>query len=490
MCLSSPSSQSPMGLTTVPFDVAAYTTYFLDDIVDVANLALVTDHKELIRCRVLPRINMVLSLFVSCPGDFLEKMGLWDCVVTGSCAVWVGLLQRSNNSPPTRVSQSTPMDGLNWRPQSLDLLVDDRHVEDICAYFRMHGCASITIEPFAVSTDRCNRYKRTCVHAVDSPWRKSSSVVTELLHCEDATQKRVRIIHLRPIPSALYIHLVSSPTSLDMTAFSSTTWLCLYPRLFQQRIVWFRELGEYTHYTSNIRWARFKHRGFRPTVTNLSSPTSCVGCPTLWRTLADSDSIGTCQYRLADFKRGGNMISQHTQQRFVSIRMCSLAWRFSERCLNSKCRESTKVLSGAPRNRFGVREMGQPQPRTRALTGNTEQYIDGMLFDTSDESLTVVPIPFLSKSNTSAAMDDLAINTLLDNIPHALYSPARYRFCVSADTRRNIRVIIIAIQDGDGQVGRLLTVKQQISTSRIVPCTNDDVEQYRGIVLYFISLYD
>ncbi|THU88131.1 hypothetical protein K435DRAFT_803751 [Dendrothele bispora CBS 962.96] len=122
------------------------------DVVDVANLAVVTDCAHLSRSRVLPVIRAVLSMFVPSPLELLQKMETWGCVVTGSSAIWVGLLQ----------SQEFAIQRYPWRPRTLDLLMEDSHAHAACLFFGNLG------------------YTRKWVYVVDSPWKQSSSFVTEL----------------------------------------------------------------------------------------------------------------------------------------------------------------------------------------------------------------------------------------------------------------------------------------------------------------------
>ncbi|THU92921.1 hypothetical protein K435DRAFT_862038 [Dendrothele bispora CBS 962.96] len=70
----------------MPFDILAQTAVFLDNAIDLKNLAIVTNCPNLTLCRMLPIIRMVLSLFVPCPFDLLVEMESWNAVITGSAA--------------------------------------------------------------------------------------------------------------------------------------------------------------------------------------------------------------------------------------------------------------------------------------------------------------------------------------------------------------------------------------------------------------------
>ncbi|THV00044.1 hypothetical protein K435DRAFT_855147 [Dendrothele bispora CBS 962.96] len=450
-----------MTLTTVPFDVLGHISSFLDDMVDVANLANITRHSDLPMCSLLPSIKSVLSLFVPCPLALLDKMELTGCVVTGSSAVWAGLLFPVNEAAPVRGR-------CTWLPRSLDMLVDNRHVEDMCLYFLKIG------------------YVRKRVYVVDQPWKQSSSMVTELHHTRGSVRKCVSIIHLKPLACALYIHLVSSPTTLDMIAFSSTTWLCFYPRLFQRRMVWFRQFEYSTRHTDNIRWGRLKRYGFQPLATNRMWTTACSFCPSLWRTLADRDSLSSCYFRNP---RSGkeDVLLRDTRRRFQSTADCSLAWQFSENCLNVRCSHYTTPTPAPLQINIGLHAMGVPRLREPLLLCSAENHIDGILFDVRTRSFTVVSIPFLNKSSSSKSLDDLALNAFLDDIPHAVYSPARYRFCVFNDVTRNVRMTIFAAGTEVGAAGRMLVVKQLMIPSTLVPCTENDARIHRVAVASLVN---
>ncbi|THV00104.1 hypothetical protein K435DRAFT_855069 [Dendrothele bispora CBS 962.96] len=414
-----------MSLIALPFDVLAHTTTFLDNIIDVTNLGIVTNYPQLSRYYLFPLVKTLLSFFVPCPSEFLDEMESWGGVITGSSATWIGIRQERIIGDRSTSKRPPP-----WQPRSLDLLVQNDRAQLACMFFIKLG------------------YSRKAIYNVDKPWTQSSSLVTELQLGDGPTRKRVFVIHLKPVPSALYLHLVCSPATLDMTAFSSTTWLCMYPRLFQLRQLWLRRFEYTTRYADNIRWRCFKQRGFQPVATNRGWLGPCVSCPSSWRSLAGGHNISSSLFRVPKLAGIHDRFFQDALQGFLSTVNCSLAWQFSEACFNDSCSQFTVSAPDILNDNFGLCSMGVPRSRVFTKSGQNERGVDGLLFDLDNDFTSVVKIPF--RNNDTTCLDDLLLDVFLDNIPRGVYCPARYRSCVVNNLANGYGVTIITSKMVDG----------------------------------------
>ncbi|THU98180.1 hypothetical protein K435DRAFT_856905 [Dendrothele bispora CBS 962.96] len=172
---------------------------------------------------------------------------------------------------------------------------------------------------------------------VCSPWRDTAHSV---YHFGTPKHRRfgpsrhtvyVRVVRLSPTPHALYSHLLKSPTTLEMTYLTPSTWMTLYPALWEQSLSLYRWC-EVVNQTIRNSESKIGRKGFEVVSSNSADITPCHQCPAANRLLTGGFDI---RYTVHCIPRTrADTFGQHTLQDF---KCTPIKWRFSVHCFNASC---------------------------------------------------------------------------------------------------------------------------------------------------------
>ncbi|KAK7451255.1 hypothetical protein VKT23_012595 [Stygiomarasmius scandens] len=126
------------------------------DAVDAMNFAQATRTAHVANLALYRRISTVITFFQLDPNPFLTLLDSTGSVVTGSAAVWVGLLNTEAEMRQTRC------DVHGWHPRTLDIICSTSNLTKVLEYFRMQN-----LEPIGP-------------HAVDAAWKETAKSVHEI----------------------------------------------------------------------------------------------------------------------------------------------------------------------------------------------------------------------------------------------------------------------------------------------------------------------
>ncbi|THV04227.1 hypothetical protein K435DRAFT_851046 [Dendrothele bispora CBS 962.96] len=152
---------------------------------------------------------------------------------------------------------------------------------------------------------------------VIAPWRTTAQAV---YHFQNRSRRRfgpssatdyVRVVQLCPIPHALYVHLLKSPTTADMTFLSPSVWVTFYPELWSDRL---------------------QRNGISVISSNTDCNTPCHNCPASNRGF--SDSVG---FRFVLYSIPRSRADIYGQQALSNFKNVPIKWRFSVHCFNVSC---------------------------------------------------------------------------------------------------------------------------------------------------------
>ncbi|THU89713.1 hypothetical protein K435DRAFT_913635 [Dendrothele bispora CBS 962.96] len=141
----------------------------------------------------------------------------------------------------------------------------------------------------------------------------------------------VRLIRLKTGSDTLYFHLLSSPTTSEMTYLTPSTWVTFYPLLWQARVSWYRWNDTVTQYIRDKRISACS-AGFKLVKSNATYTGQCTSCPASTRVLSGNDSVHVVTHTLA--RRRSDIHGATADQLFKDV---AIKWKFSVHCFNSNC---------------------------------------------------------------------------------------------------------------------------------------------------------
>ncbi|THU79558.1 hypothetical protein K435DRAFT_875354 [Dendrothele bispora CBS 962.96] len=188
--------------------------------------------------------------------------------------------------------------------------------------------------------------------SVSHPW----SSTAESVHVFRHKRKRrigpglprylyVRLIRLKTGSDTLYFHLLSSPTTSEMTYLTPSSWVTFYPMLWQARVSWYRWSDTVNQYIRDKRYSA-RNAGFKLVNTNATHTGTCTSCPASTHVLSGNDSVYVVTHSLA--RRRTDVHGTMADRLFKDI---SIKWKFSVHCFNSNCCRYQAVTVREP-NRF------------------------------------------------------------------------------------------------------------------------------------------
>ncbi|THU79411.1 hypothetical protein K435DRAFT_810737 [Dendrothele bispora CBS 962.96] len=248
---------------------------------------------------VNPTTTFVLNIFVPAT-ELLTTLVTCRGVIIGSIANYVA----SNSVPPA--------------PAGLDIAVEHDGFGLISTFFQDQG------------------YERS-EDTVIEPWRSTAHSVT---HFRPQSRRRigpsstsdyVRVVRLKSVPYALYMHILKSPTTAEMTFLTPLSWVCLYPDLWKERVSWFRWSDIVNQNTSDSE-TRLRKNGFLLRSSNTGHPTPCIDCPANNRLLTGGEGVRVVVHCLS--RNRSDTYGQHASHNFASV---PVKWRFSVHCFNPLC---------------------------------------------------------------------------------------------------------------------------------------------------------
>ncbi|THU82234.1 hypothetical protein K435DRAFT_808461 [Dendrothele bispora CBS 962.96] len=125
-------------------------------------------------------------------------------------------------------------------------------------------------------------------------------------------------------------YLVTSTTA-EMTYLTPSSWVTLYPLLWQARVSWFRWNDKVTQYIRDKQYS-LRNSGFKVVSTNASYTGTCVSCPASVRVLPGNEDIYVMTHTLA--RRRNDVHGLNADRMFLDS---AVKWRFSVHCFNTNC---------------------------------------------------------------------------------------------------------------------------------------------------------
>ncbi|THV00625.1 hypothetical protein K435DRAFT_854549 [Dendrothele bispora CBS 962.96] len=242
------------------------------------------------------RIQAGLDVFVSA-SRLLAALVSCHAVIIGSFASYVALDVRL--------------------PLGLDLAVEYNRFKAMSAFLQSQGY-------------------RPSEESVVSPWRQTAHSV----YCFRSVVRRrigpsptnyIRLVRLNEAPYVLYIHLLKSPTTFEMTYLTPSTWVTFYPDLLKRRISWYRWSQTVNQFIHN-RDSSLYRAGIQCVECNSGSFGACEACPANNRLLSGGHGVYSVVFNVN--RRRHDVYGLDARDNFVSV---PVKWRFSVQCFNTDC---------------------------------------------------------------------------------------------------------------------------------------------------------
>ncbi|THV00043.1 hypothetical protein K435DRAFT_855146 [Dendrothele bispora CBS 962.96] len=261
---------------------------------------LLPGHMDFNASKFRRRARDVLDNYVPA-STLLTTLGRTGGVVLGSVAHHVATPY--SNSLPTGIDIAVAFDGF----EAMFTFLDGQDLE--------HSIES-AINPWLQTTESVHnfRHKRK---------RRFGPGLPQYLY--------VRLIRLKSGRDTLYHHLLSSPTTAEMTYLTPSSWVTFYPAMWQARASWFR-WNDFVNQYIRDKQISLRKAGFKLIDTNETHTGPCVTCPASTCVLPGNEGIFVFTHSLG--RRRSDVHGRIADNTFKDI---PVKWKFSVQCFNANC---------------------------------------------------------------------------------------------------------------------------------------------------------